>query len=85
MDEEKVEVTKEDIKYVREFAPGYIGGKDLARKATDDEVGYLLLLNEQIARFSNTLIDIERRKRNLMKAISSRIAQKRQNGRKRGR
>jgi len=57
----------------------------MARKATDDEAVYLLLLNEQVARLSNTLIDIERRKRNLMIAISSRIAQKRQNGRKRGR
>jgi len=57
----------------------------MARKATDDEAVYLLLLNEQVARLSNTLIDIERRKRTLMKAISFQIAQKRQNGRKRGR
>ena len=47
MEDERTEKKmREKIKFVREFAPGFVGGKDVAKEATDEEIWHLILLNK---------------------------------------
>jgi|GEM_PF-3223780 len=85
MESEKTEgKMREDIRFVREFAPGYLGGQKMANEATNDEIEYIIILNHQIAELSSSLTATKQMRKNIFSGISSRIVAKCQGGGKRG-
>jgi len=65
--------TRNNIKFIRDFAPGYIGGKEIVKKATDNEIRYLIGLNNQIAELDGTLLDLRKQEKNIIDCIKKRI------------
>lgn len=63
---------RQSINFVKDFAPGYIGGQEITKKATDNEIGYLIDLNNQIAELDNALIDLRDRERKIINHIKER-------------
>ena len=62
MQTEKTEKQIEkDITFVRNFAPGFIGGKDMAKEATDEEIRCLILLNSKITKSINDPAKLNRK------------------------
>ncbi len=57
---------------VRKCAAGYIGGKEVAAKATDGEVVQLVNYQDEIARLHNRIVDLKRYYNNAVKAIKAR-------------
>ncbi len=45
--------------WIRKYAPGFIGGKEVAEKATDEEIIALARLQDAIARTHNLLRGLE--------------------------
>ena len=52
---------KEDIDFVRNSAPGFVGGEDMAKEATDKEIRHLILLNNKIAGLVNDPAKLDQR------------------------
>lgn len=58
-----------DINWVKEFAPGCVGGQEVVNKATNIEIDYLLTLGSQIANHHNTLFELKTLQKNLTTSI----------------
>ena len=66
-------MTKEQaVEFVKTNAPGYIGGQEIIQKATNEEIIYLIELQDKIAGLINEAEELERRKDNLKQAIQRR-------------
>ena len=57
---------------IREIAPGYIGGRELAAKATDSEVLWLTQQSDKVARLRNEAMQIEGLIQNVRETINQR-------------
>lgn len=64
------------IEWIRKFAPGYIGGNKIARRATDHEIGALYGFNDEIADHQNAIDELTTMVKNLQKSILSRGGEK---------
>lgn len=69
---ERMKNNRKNIQFVKDFAPGYIGGQEITKIATDNEIGYLIDLNNQIAEHYNTLIDLREQEKNILNSIKKR-------------
>lgn len=49
----RLNVTIDVVAWVRQYAPGLIGGAEIARKATDDQAAWLILLHDLAAHAEN--------------------------------
>ncbi len=58
--------------WAKEFAPGFIGGKEVAEEATIEEVEWLVELGNGIARMSGEISESEKMRDNLIRAIKQR-------------
>jgi len=61
---------RKDIEFVRNFAPGFIGGKDIAKEATDEEIRHLILINNRIAKLVNDPAVLEQTGKRLLTFIA---------------
>lgn len=59
-------------KWIRAFAPGFIGGQKVAEMATDEEIVMLARLQDEIAKGYNHLQELERIFSRLVEAIKER-------------
>ena len=48
------------VKWIRKYAPGYIGGKEIAKKANDNEVKALSEFYDKVAEHSNAIQELEK-------------------------
>jgi len=69
--ENESNVTQKDVDFARNYAPGYIGGREVAQKATDRQVKQLIVLNDQKAKLFNRSRELEKRRGNIVKSIKS--------------
>lgn len=65
-------LTLKEIDSVKETAPGYIGGKQVATKATDSEISFLVKLNDEAAKMHNSLLMQKKYVENLQNSIKNR-------------
>jgi len=59
-------------KWIRDYAPGFIGGEEVARKATDEEILFLAKLADEESRLYNLLMERKREFNRLVEAIKRR-------------
>ena len=59
-------------KWIREYAPGIIGGEKVAEKATDEEVLLLAKLADEESRLYNRLVEVQKEFNRLVEAIKRR-------------
>jgi len=66
------EVAMLDPKWIRNYAPGFIGGEEVAKKATDEEVLFLAELANEMSRLYSRFLDRKEKFNNLVEAIKKR-------------
>lgn len=59
-------------KWIRNYAPGFIGGEKVAEKATDEEVLLLAKLANKKSQLYNELMEVEREFNRLVEVIKRR-------------
>ncbi len=59
----------DNLRFVREFAPGAVGGKQVAEHASDAELSYLIVLGNEAARLHNEKLEVDRQINNLRTSI----------------
>lgn len=68
-DKEEKTAPKDDVAWTREFAPGFIGGKEIAQEASDVEVQMLIDLGNEIARLDRLLLESKEMRDNIVQGI----------------
>ena len=61
-----------DPRWIREHASGFIGGEEVAKKATDEEVLFLAELANEMSRLYSRFLDRRERFSNLVETIKKR-------------
>jgi len=69
-------MAKKDIKFIRNYTPGLIGGEKVTREATDNEIEFLADVGNQIAKLYNRLIDLQQQEKNVQTGILVRSKEK---------
>jgi len=64
--------TDKDVQFVRNGSYGLAGGRSIVEKATDDEIKYILALNDRSAKLHNKHLDVNNQLDNFQKVISKR-------------
>ena len=62
----------ESAEFIRDYIPGFIGGKEIADKATDKEIEFLAARQDEANRLHNKWQEIKSQIINLQKAIEAR-------------
>ena len=65
-------VSQKDIDMARRYSYGYIGGEEVAQKATDDQIAQLIVLRDRAAYQFNKSRQYERQFDNIVESIESR-------------
>jgi hypothetical protein len=65
-------LTPKEIQDIREYCPGYIGGSEIAHKATDTEIEALIDLGDEAAVWHNRYVEASQQRAQLLKGIAGR-------------
>lgn len=68
-DTEEVTKPSADVIWTRENAPGFVGGEEIAQKASDDEMQMLIDLSNKIAEYDRQLLSLAKMRGNIIQAI----------------
>lgn len=63
---------KTPIWQIRDYLSGYVGGCEVATKATDEDIISIVLWNDEIAEFENCILEIKKIRDNLISSITKR-------------
>jgi len=71
-DTEEATKPSDDVIFTREFAPGFVGGEEIVRKASDDEMKMLIDLSNKIVKFDRQLLSLSKMRKNILQGIKKR-------------
>lgn len=66
------EISTDDVVWIREFAPGFIGGEEIARNASEKEIEVLIDLGNLIAEADAQLSELIQMREHILRAIKER-------------
>lgn len=64
---------KYDPNFIRNHAPGYVGGREVTDRATDEELCLLEIMNDELAALHNAAIPIRKVVSALTQSITGRV------------
>jgi len=67
-----VTTSAKKVEEIREYYPGFVGGKEVAEKATDEEIIWLVRWGNEAAHLVNKCKEIEQLQNNLIRGIKER-------------